>query len=106
MLTDYSRHDSIQLKVEFSVEWQGSLFTLSLNGDGDAHSLHNKDFIHNGKKLVNPLDSVVLMLGGDMVAIDHFWKEYNKMTYEKHGLKLKDIKWKDRQNWASFQRMC
>ena len=31
---------------------------------------------------------------------------YNKSSYDKHGLKLEDTNRKDRQNWASAQRIC
>ena len=31
---------------------------------------------------------------------------YNKYTFDEHGLKLEDVKRKDRQNWASAQRVC
>ena len=31
---------------------------------------------------------------------------YNKFNYDQHGLKLEDINRKDRQNWASAQRIC
>jgi hypothetical protein len=33
-----------------------------LNGIHDAWGLHDQDYIHDGKKLINPLDSLVKSL--------------------------------------------
>ena len=70
--------------------------------------LHDQDFIHNGKKLINPIDSHVgtLQLGSDVVTLTHLGLVYNKFNCDQHGLKLEDTNRKDRQNWASAQRIC
>jgi hypothetical protein len=71
-------------------------------------NLHNHDYIHNEKKLINPLDSPVrvLQLGGDICCLEHVGLVYNKFSVDEHRLKLEDIHQTDRQNWASAQRIC
>ena len=76
--------------------------------EGRCSGLHDQDWIHNGKKLINPLDSPVktLQLGEDGAFHTHLGMIYNKYSFDQHGLKLEDVQQKDRQNWASAQRMC
>ena len=90
-----------------SVEWLGWLLTTRLDRVGDALSLHDQNFIHNGKKLVNPLDFLVcvLQLGGDICALEHLGLIYTKYTYDQHGLKLEDVQRSNCQNRASAQRI-
>ena len=104
MLSDYRSQEGTRLRVD----WDGWLLTASLNEHGEATGLHDQDWISNGKKLVNPLDSPVktLQLGEDGAFHSHLGMIYNKYTLDEHGLKLEDVKRKDRQNWASAQRMC
>jgi len=66
-----------------------------------------KDFIHNAKKLINPLDSVVknLQLGTDVCYLDHLGQVYQKFGIDQHGLRKDDVDQTDRQNWASTQRI-
>jgi hypothetical protein len=70
--------------------------------------LHDQDFIHNAKKLINPIDSLVRtpQLGADVVTLTHMGLVYNKFSCDQYGLKLEDTNRKDRQNWASTQRIC
>lgn len=70
--------------------------------------MHDQDYIHNGKKLLNPLDSSVktLQLGGDIATIGHIGMIFNKYTQDEHGLRMVDVKRDDRQNWAYAQRLC
>ncbi len=42
----------------FEIEWLGWLMSTRLNGVHDAWGLHDQDYIHNGNKLINPLDSI------------------------------------------------
>jgi hypothetical protein len=65
-----------------------------VNADGGIYGLHDQDFIHNGKKLINLLDSPVrvLQLGGDMCYLEHIGLIYNRFTFDEYGLKLKDVK--------------
>lgn len=91
-----------------SINWEGWLLTTSVDTEGKWSGLHDQDWIHNGKKLINPLDSPVktLQLGEDGAFHTHLGMLYNKYTFDDHGLKLEDVQRKDRQNWASAQRMC
>ena len=58
ILSDYRSQEGTRLRVD----WDGWLLTSSLNKHGDASGLHDQDWIHNGKKLINPLDSPVKTL--------------------------------------------
>jgi hypothetical protein len=80
----------------------------TVTASGQIQGLHNHDFIHNGKKLINPFDSPVrvLQLGGDICCLEHLGMVYNKFSYDEHGLRLEDIQRMDRQNWAFAQRIC
>ena len=51
MLVDYQSNEGIRLDVG----WEGWVFSASLNPSGNAKGLHDQDYIHNGKKLINPL---------------------------------------------------
>jgi hypothetical protein len=79
-----------------------------VNRDGNIEGLHDQDYIHNGKKLINPLDSPVhtLQLGGDIAMLEYIGLVYNKYSIDDHGLKLEDVTKTDRQNWGSVQRIC
>jgi len=91
-----------------SIAWEGWSFSTPVSSDGDPTGLHDQDFIHNGKKLINPLDSPVrvLQLGMDICCLEHVGLVYNSFKFDEHGLKLEDIHRIDRQNWASAQRIC
>ena len=104
MLADYKSTDGQRLKVD----WPGWVFSAELDSNGNAMGLHDQDFIHNGKKLINPIDSPVRtpQLGSDIVTLTHVGLVYNKFSCDQHGLKLEDTNRKDRQNWASAQRIC
>ena len=104
MLVDYKSTDGQRLKVD----WPGWVFSAKLDSNGNGMGLHDQDFIHNGKKLINPIDSPVrtLQLGADVVTLTHLGLVYNKFSCDQHGLKLEDTNRKDRQNWASAQRIC
>ena len=99
MLQDYRSKVGMRL----SVNWEGWTLTASLDQNGDASGLHDQDYIHNGKKLINPLLSAVrvLQLGGDVCTHEHLGLVYNRYTADEHGLKQEDVDRKDRQKWAS-----
>jgi hypothetical protein len=63
MLEDYKRSDGDR----FRVNWPRWIFSVSVNRDDNIEGLHDQGYIHNGKKLINPLDSPIrtLQLGGD-----------------------------------------
>jgi hypothetical protein len=46
----------------YTVPWEGWLMCAGLDNEGRIYGLHDQDFIHNGKKLINPLDSPVRIL--------------------------------------------
>lgn len=50
MLEEYKAVKGTRLKVE----WHGWLLSTSLDAAGSAKGLHDQDFIHNGKNLINP----------------------------------------------------
>ena len=104
MLSDYRGLDGMRL----GVDWEGWIFTSSMNDAGEATGLYDQDYIHNGKKLLNPLDSNVctLRLGADMAMHQHICQVFNRFTVDEHGLLQEDYDKKDRQNWASAQRLC
>jgi hypothetical protein len=87
----------------FRIEWEGWQLSAKLHEGNRVTGLHDQDFIHNGKKLVNPLDSPVktMQLGEDVCCLEHIGHVYNKFTFNQHGLRLEDVKRTDRQNWAS-----
>ena len=87
------------------VDWHGWIFSAKFDCNGDGVGFHDQDFIHNGKKLINPIDSPMrtLQLGSDVVTLTHLGLVYNKFSCDQHGLKLEDTNRKDQQNWVSSQ---
>ena len=104
MLLDYRNSDGMRL----SVGWEGWVLTSAMNEHGEATGLHNQDYIHNGKKLLNPLNSNVrtLRLEVDLALHQQIYQVFNYFTVDEHGLLQEDYDRKDRQNWASAQRLC
>ena len=104
MLHDYRTKEGSRLDVG----WDGWLLSASMNSEGDAFGLHDQDYVHNGKKMINPLLSSVrcLQLGEDVCLLQHVGHVYNRFTADEHGLRQEDIDLRDRQNWASTQRLC
>ena len=104
MLAEYKSTEGHKLRLD----WPGWIFSGKLDSDNNASALHYQDFIHNRKRLINPMDSPVQtpQLGCHVVTLIHLGLIYNKFSYDQHGLKLEDTNRKDRQNWASAQRIC
>ena len=96
MLADYKIDSGRRLQVD----WEGWMFTTSLDEKGDAKGLHDQDYIHIGKKLINPLLSAArtLQLGGDLCLHSHIEQVFKEFIPEEHGLKLEDVERRDRQN--------
>ena len=67
----------------------------------------DQDYIHNHKKLLNPLDhaSRVLMLGDYLVHMNQLQLVYEMFPIPDHGLGLNDVQRSDRQNWRSAQKL-
>jgi len=72
MLQDFRGLQGPRLRVG----WEGWVFSSLLNANGEATGLHDQDYIHNGKKLLNPIDSNVhiLRLGGDLALYQQYVK--------------------------------
>lgn len=68
---------------------------------------HGQDFVHNGKKMVNPLDldSKNLLLGEHAVTIGHMLIVTSQFQAHEHQCAERDIQRLDRQNWASAQAL-
>lgn len=68
----------------------------------------DKDVIHNHKKCINPLDHAtrILHLGKNHMAhINHLQLVTELFDAHQYGLTKNDILRKDRQNWASAQKL-
>jgi hypothetical protein len=89
MLSSYTCADG----QRYGISWPGWVMSGTVIANGQVQGLHDQDFIHNGKKLINPLDSPVrvLQLGGDICCLEHLGMVYNKFSYDEHGLRPKDI---------------
>ena len=72
-----------------------------------VRDLGDQDYIHNHKKLLNPLDhsSRVLMMGNNIVHMNHLQLVYDTFSHNEHGLGLDDINRRNRQNWRSVQKL-
>ncbi|KAL3681241.1 hypothetical protein R1sor_024197 [Riccia sorocarpa] len=88
--------------------WEGWVFSGKVLGVGDVSGLGDQDPIHNGKKLVNPLDrsSYPLVLGDFHTYLEHVHLVYKLYSHDEHGLNFDDVIRRDRQNWAGPQRLC
>ena len=64
--------------------------------------------MHNGKKLVNPLDSPTrhLILSNKHASLNHIYLVYASFSVDQHGLQEGDIKREDRHNWTAVQRLA
>ena len=55
MLFDYK----IQGIHHFKINWDGWLLSVGIKDSGEVWGLQDQNYIHNSKKLVNPLDSSI-----------------------------------------------
>ena len=87
-----------KLGHRFEVPWEGFVLSAVLEVGNRVQGLHDQDFIHNGKKLINPLDSVVktLQLGLDICCLGYVGQVYHKYTFDQHGLRQEDVNRSDR----------
>lgn len=104
MLADFKSIEGNRLDIG----WEGWMFSASLDENGNAKGLHDQDYLHNGKKLINPLLSAarILQLGGDLCLHNHIELVFQQFESDEHGLKMEDVDRKDRQNWGAAQRLC
>ena len=103
MLKDYSSTSGLR----YQIPWEGWRLTGLYNGC-NVTGLHDQDYIHNGKKLVNPLFSGrrELVLGNEYISFGHVRMVYHTFKVDDHKLKCEDIERMDRQNWGSAQRIA
>jgi hypothetical protein len=61
---------------------------VGLNEAQDGWGFHDQNCIHNGKKLINPLDNQMksLQLGIKTCFLEHIGLVYNKYIFDQHGL--------------------
>ncbi|KAL2631975.1 hypothetical protein R1flu_016661 [Riccia fluitans] len=78
------------------------LFGLMLDF-GDVYALGNQDPIHNGKKMINPLDrsSYLIVLGDFHACLEHVQLVYKLYSHDHHGLNIDDVMRRDRHKWAA-----
>ncbi|KAL2624488.1 hypothetical protein R1flu_008733 [Riccia fluitans] len=102
MLEDYLGSEG----QRWTVGWDGwVLFGIVLDS-GDVYALG--DPIHNGKKMINPLDksSYPIVLGDFHACLEHVQLVYKLYSHDHHGLNIDDVMRRNRQNWAGPQRIC
>jgi hypothetical protein len=75
---------------------------------GAVRDIHSQDSIHNGKKLMNALDSAsrALTLGNYTAHMNHVHLVFEKFGVSQHGLRANDVHRTDRQNWAACERLA
>ena len=89
----------------------GFIFTCRREDQPDGlyvlPGLCDQDYIHNHKKLLNPLDHAtrVLTMGPYLVHMNHLKLFHDVFPLDEHGLGSSDIEHQDRQNWASVQKL-
>ena len=73
----------------------------------DVEDMCDQDYVHNHKKLLNPLGhaSRVLRMGDYMIHINHLQLVSEVFPFPEHGLGLSDIERHDRQNRSSAQKL-
>lgn len=93
--------------VRFRIAWHG--FTLSGRRDenNNVQCIHSQDIIHNGKKMINPLDvaSRTLQLGNFTAIWEHIQLAFSTFDPKDHGLRASDHKRPDRQDYSAVQRV-
>ena len=102
MLEDYYSKECMR----YQITWEGWRLT-SLYDGFKVIGIHDQDYIHNGKNLVNPLFSgrQDLIVGEDLISFNHVRMAYNNFEVDDHKLKIEDIERVDRQNWGSAQHI-
>ncbi|MCO5593945.1 hypothetical protein L7F22_047964 [Adiantum nelumboides] len=102
MLADYVHKND----TRFQIKWNGWPLSAKMK-DGDVLGMHDQDFVHNGKKLVNVLDKPKhkLALGDVWITLNHVTIVYDSFPVDKHMQEV-DIKREDCINWPAAQRIC
>jgi hypothetical protein len=96
ILTDYLSSHGTRLRVP----WAGWIFFAALLDNQGIWGLHDQDFVYNGRKLINPLDSAarIFQWGTKVCALEHIGMVYQRFTYDDHNHCLEDVQQVDRQN--------
>ncbi|CAM6105892.1 unnamed protein product [Calypogeia fissa] len=109
MLQDYTGKGISGPRFDLGFEgWTLTHSVITCGSVVHASGLHDQDYIHNGKKLGNVLDSIkrILQPGAQVAMLTHVEHVYKLYDEKDHGLNSEDIARTDRQNWASAQRLC
>ena len=103
MIQDYKGTHGVRYKID----WCGWNVSAQRIGE-DIYGIHDQDFIHNGKKLVNALDNASrsLAIGDVWITLNHVALVYNIFPIDRHRLRDSDLTRDDRQNWAAAQRLA
>ncbi|KAL2629883.1 hypothetical protein R1flu_014569 [Riccia fluitans] len=98
MLEDYLGSEG----QRWTVGWDGWVLSGIVLDSGDVYALGDQDPIHNGKKMINPLDrsSYPIVLGDFHACLEHVQLVYKLYSHDHHGLNIDDVMRWDRQNWA------
>ena len=85
--------------MRYQIPWEGWRLTGLYDGF-KVTWLHDQDYIHNGKSLVNPLFSGrrVPIVGEELISFNHVRMGYNSFKVDDHKLKIEDTKRVDFQN--------
>lgn len=88
----------------------GFIFSCKKLGTEDGYVVEDmcdEDYVHNHKKLLNPLDHAcrVLRMGECLVHMNHLQLVSELFPFADHGLGVSDIERRDRQNWRSAQKL-
>ncbi|KAL2632184.1 hypothetical protein R1flu_016870 [Riccia fluitans] len=104
MLEDYLGSEG----QRWTVGWDGWVLSGIVLDSGDVYALGDQDPIHNGKKMINPLDrsSYPIVLGDFHACLEHVQLVYKLYSHDHHGLNIDDVMRRDRQNWAGPQCIC
>jgi len=94
VLQDYKSQEGCRLELD----WDGWIFTASLNSDEDAFGLHDQDCIYNSKKLISRLFSSIqcMQLRGDVCLLQHVGDVYNRFSVNEYGHRQEDVDRKDK----------
>lgn len=90
---------------------EGFIFTCSKipapDGSYTISELHDQDYIHNHKKIINHLHHATrtIRLGPYTVHSNYIVLVHDVFHFDDHGLSQEDILRNDRQNWISAQRV-
>lgn len=94
-----------------SIPWNlGLIFSCKKLDTENGYVLEDmcdQDYVHNHKKLLNPLDhaSRVLRMCEYLVHMNHLQLVSEVFPFADHGLGVSDIERHDRRNWSSAQKL-